>query len=109
VQLEELAYICKPQDLAELYNKQHGLCMYCNVKLTPGGSIRRTVHDALVVDHYNSLSGGGDHELPNLVLSCTACNQLKGTMHGGEFKVFLVEFARRVLQAVDSKDKEPLR
>lgn len=98
VQLSELEWICKPQDLAQINERQHGLCFYCGVPL---------VANATHVEHDIPLSRGGRHCFSNLRLACADCNQLKHTRTGEEFIKFLQLYAMRVLaRATESQNKE---
>lgn len=96
--LADLPYVCKPQDLAALYDKQGGRCCYCGIKMTA-----KTVS----CDHMTPLGRGGRHALDNLALCCLDCNYLKLTRTADEFRVFAKEYARRFLP--DAVDKEPQR
>lgn len=96
--LDDLEYVCKPQDLAALYDKQSGKCCYCGVKMTA-----KTVS----CDHATPLARGGKHALENLALCCLDCNYLKLTRTADEFRTFAKEYARRFLSEVE--DKEPPR
>ena len=96
--LNDLEYVCKPQDLAALYDKQDGKCCYCGAKLTA-----KTVS----CDHETPLSRGGKHALENLALCCLDCNYLKLTRTADEFRTFAKEYARRFLS--EAADKEPQR
>jgi 5-methylcytosine-specific restriction endonuclease McrA len=59
-------------------------CPYCNDRLT--------VAD-FSLDHLHPVSRGGEHELDNLIVCCTGCNQSKGSMNDGEFTALLAVMA----------------
>lgn len=96
--LDDLDYVCKPQELAELYEKQGGKCCYCGVKMTA---------KTTSCGHVTPLARGGKHTLENLALCCLDCNYLKLTRTADEFRVFAKEYARRFLS--EAEDKEPPR
>lgn len=55
-------------------------CHYCGALLGQYGEEEPTV------DHFVPWSEGGANALWNLVLSCKACNQDKGSMTGWDYK-----------------------
>jgi 5-methylcytosine-specific restriction endonuclease McrA len=65
-------------DIKDLFIKQQGRCVYCNVKLGTG------YH----VDHITALSKGGSNWPSNLQLTCADCNNRKRATDP-------IEFARR--------------
>lgn len=85
--LEKLAWICKPNDLIEMYISQNKQCAYCGCILNKTN---------LGVEHILPLSRGGKHVLDNICLSCKDCNNLKGTRTGGEFLTFLKAYTARL-------------
>ncbi len=69
-------------DVAALAERDGWHCHYCNVRLGWG-------HPSVVppeVDHKTPRSLGGSNDLDNLVLSCGACNSLKGATPYEMFK-----------------------
>jgi len=95
VQLSALPWICKPQDLAKLFEVQDGKCSYCSCELTTTGSFRSVIPSALTIDHKTPIARGGKHEISNLTICCTSCNSLKATMTQEEFTLFVLEYASR--------------
>jgi 5-methylcytosine-specific restriction endonuclease McrA len=55
-------------------------CPYCHVGLYP---------ETFSLDHRMPTSRGGKHQLPNLVVCCQPCNELKGNMDEEEYTLFL--------------------
>ena len=93
IKLTELDYICKPQDLMELFNEQQGLCFYCGLDLT-------TVKEQQIsVDHKTPMSREGTHAKSNLSITCRDCNFLKGPKTETEFRAFLPEYCSRVISS----------
>lgn len=88
VSLSDLDHVCKPQDLAKIYEKQKGVCKYC-------GTVLRKNYFTL--DHANPLSRGGKHTLTNLVMCCPDCNRLKHTRNTAEFVKFLKDYLSRLI------------
>lgn len=86
ISLTELEWECKPQDLAELLDKQDGKCAYCHVELTPSN---------VQVDHMVPLSRSGPNTLDNLALACKDCNMIKLTRTKDEFLAFMKEYCSR--------------
>lgn len=84
--LQNLSYVCKPQDLAKLY-ADDPLCRYCRVLLTV---------ENLSVDHATPQSRGGAHALANLRLACGDCNRLKHTKTESEMREFLSQYMTRL-------------
>lgn len=97
VDLKDLPYICKPQDLADLFKQQAGNCFYCGCQLETKLTRQRENPNAVSVDHKLPLGKGGEHTKENLVLCCYACNSLKAGMDEAQFKKFLFEYAQRIL------------
>ena len=60
------------QDIAELYKKQSGKCLYCDSRVGRRAGIKAAV------DHFIPLARGGTNDPQNLVLSCFSCNSRKG-------------------------------
>jgi 5-methylcytosine-specific restriction endonuclease McrA len=89
-QLSDLDWVCKPQDLANLYEQQSCKCAVCQVEL--GGDLH--------IDHMTPVSRGGAHTLSNLQLLCPGCNHLKHTMTVSEFNEFIVGFYDRLTPVV---------
>lgn len=101
VRLSDLEWVCKPQDLAKLYDDQHGKCIYCGVELKP---------EETQIEHVLPLSKGGRHNVDNISLACRDCNYLKNSRNGEDFMKFLEEYAQRVLKKIaEDRDKEPDR
>jgi 5-methylcytosine-specific restriction endonuclease McrA len=98
VKLSDLPYVCKPQDIIAIYDKQSGQCHYCRVMLTP---------DNTSVDHAQPKSKGGHHHPDNFRITCGDCNRLKHDRTEVEFRDFVSEFVKR-FQVVEPADKEPL-
>lgn len=86
--LENLSWICKPNDLIELFIQQDQKCMYCGVELTK---------ENLGVDHKTSLGNNGEHALHNLGLCCKDCNLIKLARNSDEFIEFLQDYAKRII------------
>ena len=55
-------------DIARLYERQKGLCAYCDCSL----------NNRFHVDHIHPLSLGGSDDVRNLALACQSCNLKKG-------------------------------
>lgn len=89
VRLEELDWICKPQDLLKLFEAQEGKCAYCSVELTAS---------IIQIDHKIPLTRGGKHNFNNLALSCRDCNYLKHTRTASEFFKFVAAYVLRFKQ-----------
>lgn len=96
VSLVDLDYVCKPQDIAELFASQGGKCSYCLVALDPANT---------AVDHAEPKSKGGIHRPSNFRISCGDCNKLKHTKSEVEFRSFVIEYAKR-FQVTELPDKE---
>jgi len=96
--LNDLEWICKPQDLVKLFNKQNGKCYYCGVDLST---------ENLDLDHKTPLSRDGHHNLSNVCFSCRDCNVLKGTRTEKEFADFIKEYSARFAKTSREQDKEP--
>lgn len=86
VKLTDLPYVCKPQDLANIFDQQNGRCFYCSFEL---------VANDTSVDHATAKSKGGAHHPSNFRITCGACNRLKHTMSEEEFVEFVGEYAKR--------------
>lgn len=84
--LNDLPYICKPQDLADIFEQQNGCCSYCSVSLSVADTS---------VDHATPSSRGGAHHPSNLRITCWPCNRLKHTMTEEEFKDFIHLYINR--------------
>jgi len=98
VRLSDLTWVCKPQDLAKMFDCQNGKCAYCGVDLKP---------ETTQVDHITPLSRGGEHALNNTLLACKDCNYLKNSRTSEEFGSFLKDYAKRILSKIaESHDKE---
>ena len=100
--LIDLPWICKPQDLIKIYNRQAGVCYYCTRVLMP---------KSLNIDHASTLGriGLAAHTYNNITLTCVDCNQLKLTRNRAEFIVFAKDYAARLLHRVtELLDKEPV-
>lgn len=65
-----------PEDIDRLRRRQGNRCAYCGADLANTGA-----H----AEHKTPISRGGLNVAENLVLSCPACNQAKGTMTRDEF------------------------
>lgn len=97
VSLNQLPLVFRPQDLADIFQRQKGLCGYCGCELTPQNCQG---------DHCTPLSRGGTHTPDNIRLCCTDCNYLKHTRTEEEFLAFVVQYARRFVSVAESADKE---
>lgn len=61
-----------------LYYRDHGICMYCERKLT--------LHET-TIDHVIPRSKGGNSDWTNVVIACSMCNYRKGNkLPVGEWK-----------------------
>ena len=89
ISLAELPWVCKPQDLARLYEAQDGLCAYCGCTLT---------FSNISVDHATPITRHGTHHVSNFHLTCIDCNYLKGTRTEAEFRAFICEYVARFTQ-----------
>lgn len=89
VKLSDLDYICNPQDLAELIERQQGQCAYCHIDLG----------DAFSIDHCVPLCRDGAVALSNLAAACIDCNHLKHDKTVEEFLVFVAAYAARFVKA----------
>jgi len=97
IKTSDLPYVCKPQDIAAIFEAQDGKCYYCHTTLTP---------DRTSVDHATPLCKNGAHAPHNFRMTCTDCNHLKWTRNEGEFTTFIKEYASR-FKATEHEDKEP--
>lgn len=97
LKLSDLPYVCKPQDLAEIFQRQGGLCAYCEDPLSP---------DNTSVDHATPKSKGGAHHPDNFRIACGDCNRLKHDRSEVEFREFLQVFIKR-FKVAERPDKEP--
>lgn len=89
IQFEDMSYVCKPNDLVEIYNRQNGKCAYCGVELTTSN---------LEIDHKIPKSRNGSLELSNLCACCTDCNVLKLQKTDKEFlEDFIPEYISRFI------------
>jgi 5-methylcytosine-specific restriction endonuclease McrA len=86
VRLKDLDYICKPQDLAQIFDSREGKCFFCKVELCPTNTS---------VDHAEAKSRGGLHHPSNFRIVCRDCNHLKHTRSEDEFKDFIKEYVLR--------------
>lgn len=73
------------KDLEILYETDPK-CYYCRINLERG---------KVVFDHKIPLSRGGTHDVSNVCIFCSDCNQLKATRTEEEFKEFLVDYVSR--------------
>jgi 5-methylcytosine-specific restriction endonuclease McrA len=71
------------QVLGKLLKTFNGLCAYCG---RPCDGIEWGIP---TLDHATPRSRGGTRFGPNAVLSCLACNQIKGDMNAHEYRYFL--------------------
>lgn len=86
VRLSDLDYVCKPQDLAKIFDGQGGRCFFCQVDLVTSNTS---------VDHAEAKSRGGAHHPDNFRIVCTDCNHLKHTRSENEFLEFIKEYVLR--------------
>jgi 5-methylcytosine-specific restriction endonuclease McrA len=78
---------CPPEEFQKKYFLSP-FCTFCGTSLLPS---------AASIDHWIPRSRNGGDGIRNLVVSCIDCNRLKHTRTGEEFKVFLLEYAGRIL------------
>ena len=100
VKLTDLDYICKPQDLQNIFNDQDGGCFYCNEPLVADGTT--------TVDHSQAQCNEGAHHPENFRISCCDCNHLKFKRGEQEFLRFLQRFIKRDFRVTEQPDKEPV-
>lgn len=74
--------------IEDLYN-QHPYCEYCKITLTP--------HQASIDHAIPPFRGGSPDSPDNFIICCKDCNYLKGKRTAPEFRLFIVEYAKRVL------------
>jgi 5-methylcytosine-specific restriction endonuclease McrA len=86
VALKDLEYVCKPQDLLQIFEQQRGECYYCTEPLRP---------DATSVDHATPCDRGGAHHPSNFRIACYDCNTLKWTRTEAEFWEFIARYIKR--------------
>lgn len=53
----------------EIYERDNGICAYCDTNLPP---------DGFSVDHIHPVALGGSDDLDNLTVACRSCNSAKG-------------------------------
>ena len=63
-------------------------CKYCNETLKLYSS-KFDFRLAASIDHIIPITSGGTNDIENLVISCTRCNLVKGTMKEKHFKLFI--------------------
>lgn len=68
----------RKRDVIRLFNRQLGLCIYCNEVLP------NNYH----IDHVVPLSRGGNNYCGNIALACPSCNSSKGNKYIFEWKRF---------------------
>ncbi|WP_303965947.1 HNH endonuclease [Sporosarcina ureae] len=61
-------------------------CHYCKIPLK---------RENIVFDHMQPLSREGRHEINNIAISCSDCNNLKGIRDMKEFHEFLLDYVSR--------------
>jgi 5-methylcytosine-specific restriction endonuclease McrA len=91
VALKDLDYVCKPQDLLQIFERQRGECYYCTDPLRP---------EATSVDHATPCDRGGAHHTANFRIACYDCNTLKWTRTEDEFFEFLRAYVLRLQRAL---------
>lgn len=86
IKMSDLAYECKPQDLAKLFTEQDGKCYYCKCELS---------NKNLTVDHKTPIVKQGAHDIKNMVITCRDCNYLKHDKTEEEFMLFIDDYINR--------------
>jgi len=86
VKLTDLDYVCKPQDLVPIFERQDRKCAYCRCPLVP---------DDTSVDHAIPKCRGGEHRPHNFRITCKDCNRLKWDRTEAEFHTFLISYLAR--------------
>ena len=87
-----------------LYRKQYGRCIYCGhlmwLAMVPAhtGEIGMMV---ATLDHMEPVGRGGSRHFQNLVASCNACNNEKGSMNAAEYRRWKDWVAARERAPVD--------
>jgi len=66
-------------------------CFYCGRKMRIRGD-KEDFSDAFSIDHYIPISEGGKSSQDNIVICCTRCNLVKGTLRGDTFREILSQF-----------------
>ena len=75
-------------DLKELYHEQNKKCYYCRTSLSAKD---------IVFDHKTPLSRCGKHNIDNIAICCSDCNNLKATRTDVEFIEFIEEYIKRFI------------
>lgn len=71
---------------ADIYARDGGRCVYCGILARrPGRGVKRAP-DLATLDHVFPRSFGGPLTRDNLVLSCSACNNERGTLEAEAFR-----------------------
>ena len=68
----------EPWTHQEIYERDGGLCQYCELELPPYTYCPPVHKDGFTVDHVIPLSRGGRDASDNLMLCCHLCNAKKG-------------------------------
>lgn len=86
-------------DILEAMYLENPACPYCHVALN---------FDTVSLDHKIPVSRGGEVANPdNWALCCVDCNYLKNTKTDAEFRSFLVQYAKRVMDNTEpSRDSD---
>ena len=100
ISLSDMEYVCKPQDLIQIFEKQKGQCFYCAKPLS-------SANKETSVDRAQPLSRGGAHIPENFRICCYDCNRLKYERTDVEFLKFLEEYKTRKFRVAEPTDKEP--
>lgn len=79
--------------LRRLIKRHKARCHYCNV---PTDNSRPPGPKSPTRDHKHPMSRGGARYGPNVVLSCYACNNLKGNLTDEEFVLYRGYLARGI-------------
>ena len=62
--------VVNPKRWREVFERDNGICQYCGFDLLSDFN----AYWVATVDHIKHRSDGGEDELENLVLACSACN-----------------------------------
>ena len=86
--ISELEWKCSGEELAALFEKQKGRCVYCGRQLR--------IRD-LTVDHRIPMSAEGKHSVDNIDIVCSLCQRMKWGDMPDDFRYQLYTFSKAVM------------